>query len=137
MKIGQALGDLLYMRAGKRTCADRSQQRVRLLEAAHHDRVLHGIGGLLRREAKRSGAVEYRAHPEIDAGSKLTVDGHLLTARRAPARERAVVEEREPHRLLDLVGTLAGNEHPRGMGLVHLHRRVPWIHRRIAQGLHD
>ena len=68
---------------------------------------------------RRAGAVEGEAavllardrhHATIDLGSKRPVDLEFRLARRL-RRASGIVEERKAHRTLDLVGTLAGEEH--------------------------
>lgn len=111
------MGDLSHLRAG-RVRVDRALQSVRLLETAHEHRVLDGPWRVGWRELKPTARSDDRAHPEIDAGRELAVDANLLLARGPPAGERAVVKERKPHRLLDLVGERAGEEHPGSMRLM-------------------
>jgi hypothetical protein len=57
------------------------------------------------------------------------VDAHLFTTGAVAELERAVVEEAEREGLLDLERAIAGDEHPRRVGLVHIDLRMSWVRR--------
>ena len=119
------------------------RERVRLGEAAHLDRHLEDavvvdaaipVGD--EREAVRG--TDQRERPEIDAGREPPVQADLLAAQGAPALERAVVEESEGHRLLDLVRAVPGQEDPRAVRLDDLdRRRRARVCPRVAHRRHD
>ena len=94
------------------------EQRRRLVVAVHDDGVLDrtrvGFGrhGQTVRLARHE-----RDQLAIDVRGEAAVEPQLGLAAGAPARERAVVQEREADRLLDLVRRLAGEEHPGDVGL--------------------
>ena len=126
------------VRPGERARRDQAGECVLLAEAAHLNDVLHRVGRPLGDDAKSILAPDDRPHPQIDPRSELLVDPHLLTTGAVTERQRAVVEEAERQRLLDLVSALAGHEHPRRVGLMHGDPRRSWIHRgrgeRLQQG---
>jgi hypothetical protein len=53
-----------------------------------------------------------RHHREVPAGGGAAVEAQLLLAAAAPRLEGAEIEEAEAHRLLDLVGEIAREQHP-------------------------
>ena len=70
--------------------------------------------------AEPSRRLDHGAHAQVDARGEAAVETHLLAAERG-ARRRAVVEEAEADRLLELVGEVAGEEDARGMRVDHDH----------------
>ena len=112
MKSRQPASRRRDMRPRERARRDQAGERVVLAEGAHLNDVLHRVGCAVGDDAKSIAAPDDRAHPQIDPGSELLVDPHLLAAGAVTKRQRAVVEEAERQRLLDLVGALAGDEHP-------------------------
>ena len=96
-------------------------ERRGLVVAGHHDCVLDRARVMLGSDSESVEAVRHQAHDApVERGCEAAVEVDLGVAERAPALERPVVQEREPHRLLDLVGLLAGQEHPRDVGLAEL-----------------
>lgn len=66
------------------------------------------------------------AHADVDVGGEATVEGDLPLAGHSPRLDGGVIQERQVHRLLELVSPLADEEHHSGVGLVHLRpRREP------------
>ncbi len=117
------------VRPRERPRRDQPGECVLLVEAAHLNDVLDGVGGPLIDDLKSVVAPDDRPHPEVDPCSELLVDTHLLATGAVTKRQRAVVEKAERQRLLDLVGVLAGHEHPRRVGLVQGDPRSTWIGR--------
>ena len=115
----RADGDQVGRRARRGRAARRAS---RLVVAAHHDRVLDGARVGLERDlqARRVRAARARRRPRYTLGAKRRLSRSSSAQQRAPALERAVVEEREPDRLLDLVRRVAGEEHPRDVRLAQL-----------------
>lgn len=64
-----------------------------------------------------------RTDPEIGLFGKAPVQAHLLEAQRAPTLGVALIQERQHHRLLELVHQLAREEHDRDRRLAHLYLR--------------
>ena len=114
---------------------DQPRKRVGLGEAAHLHGVLDRAAGMLARELEAGSCPDDRANAQVEIRGELAVDAHLLAAGRVPARERAVVQEREGEGLLDLVRPPAGDEHPRGVRLVSVDRRAAAVDRRVHESL--
>ena len=125
MKGGETLADALGIGVGRRRRAHSSGERVRLGEPAHLDgeldRVLAGHR-VVRDKREAVAAADQSDRAEIHVWRETPVEAHLLAAQGAPAVERALVEERQHDRLLDLVRARAREEHPGGMR-VHDRRR--------------
>ena len=119
--IGSADGDEVGL--DRSAVGELGGQGRGLVVAVHRDRVLDGARIMLRtrRPAVRTARHE-RDHAAVDAWGEAAVEPQFGVAARPPARERAVVHEREANRLLDLVRGLAGEEHPRDVGLAELDR---------------
>ncbi len=66
-------------------------------------------------------AMHDRAHVQIQRRGEAPVQAHLLAAQLEPALRLAHVQERMAHGTLDLVGKLAGQQHPGNVGLHQLH----------------
>ncbi len=84
-------------------------QPGRVGELAHPHRVLD------RRLAAHSnpiGRLRDRNDAEVDFRRGAAVDAQLLLAIAAARRQRREIQESEGHRLLDLVGKIAGEQHP-------------------------
>ena len=97
-------------------------ERAALVEAAHLDDVLDGARVVLSCQlVARTGRGD-RADAEVDVGRQPPVHPHLLAAHRMTPLRRPVVQERQNDRLLQLVRTVVGQEHPRAMGLAHRRR---------------
>ena len=92
--------------------------------AVHHDRVLDGARVALGRHGQAAAPARHERDdlavvPWREAAVELELG---VTARPSPL-ERAVVDERELDRLLDLVGRRFGEKDPGDVGLAQLHRR--------------
>ena len=83
-------------------------QGLCLVEPAHLDDVLAGsfMPGLREREAVPAG--DHRMQAEVEVRSQSPAEPQFLLTHLAPALRRAVVEEREHHRLAELEGSVAG-----------------------------
>ena len=125
------------VRPGEGACRDQARQRVVLAKGAHLNGVLHGVRSAITDQAKSGPAPYDGAHAKIESGRKLSVDTHLLMAGATPTCKRAVVQEPQRDRLLDLVRAIARHEHPGGMRLVHRDLRVSSIHLRRRERLHQ
>jgi len=95
------------------------RERAVLVITAHLDQIVDRLRVILVRLREAAGARRHRAH-EIQIGDQAAVQPHLLLAHLAPPLRRPVIEEREHHRLLQLVGAIARQEHPRDMGLADI-----------------
>ena len=94
-----------------------------LVVAVHRDRVLDGARIVRRRHRQPVRTARHQCdHPAVDACREAAVEPQLGVAACPPAREGAVVDEREANGLLDLVRGLAGEEDPRDVGLAQLDR---------------
>jgi len=72
---------------------------------------------------------------EIEPGREATVEAQFCRATGAALFRRAVVEEGQLERLLELVGEFAGKQHPRNVGLDQLDvRHRVRVARRVEQG---
>ena len=90
--------------SGQGVGRDQARERIRLAKAAHFHEVLDRFGGSIGGKSKSCPAPYDRPHAEVQAGSKLPVDAHLLAAGSVAAGQGAVVQEAQGERLLDLVG---------------------------------
>ena len=77
-------------------------------------------------QAGHLGAAAHRHHRLVDLRHRAAVEPQLRLAGLAPARRRGKVQEAEVERLLQFPGVLAGEQHPRDVGLdqAHTTRRV-------------
>ena len=89
-----------------------------LVEAAHLDDPVDGVGGVrVAGQHDAFAAVDDRADAEHDVGREGLVDRDLLLARPPPCGRLAQVEEAEVDGLLELVGAIARQQHPRHVRL--------------------
>src|SRR4029079_10349954 len=79
----------------------------------------------------RTGALELD-HPEIGVRSQPAIEPHLLPAKVPTLAEGPEIKEAQVDRLLDLVHTLPGQEHPRDVGF---HQLYPIDRMRIDGGV--
>ena len=96
------------------------RERAVLVITAHLDQIVDRLRVILVRLREAAGARRHRAHGEIQIGGQAAVQPHLLLAHLAPPLRRPVIEKREHQRLLQLVGAIARQEHPRDMGLADI-----------------
>jgi hypothetical protein len=89
-------------------------------KAPHLERVLDRLPGPAH--TRSVGTVDDGNYAEIEPGRGAAVEPQLLFAEETTLLERAEIEEAEVHRLLDLVGVLAGEEYPRDMRFDQLDR---------------
>ncbi len=74
-------------------------------------------------------------HVPVEIAGQALIEAQLLTAEVTAGLQVGEVEETEVHRLLDLVGDLAGQHDPGNMGFDHPERRGGMgIERRVLQG---
>jgi hypothetical protein len=110
-------------------------QRAPLVVAPHLDEIVDRSRIVLRRQRQAVSAGRHRAHAEIQIGRQAAVQAHLLAAHLAPTLRRAVVEERQHERLLELVGAIARQEHPRDVRLTHIDAVRPgWVEAGASEG---
>ena len=101
-------------RAGRNPPRERRVLRV----PPHLDRIVHGIGAVLRAELQTAVRCrDQRPHAEIYVGGEPAIESDLGTTHRQPSRGRSVVDVRQHQRLLDLVRPVAGEEDPRDVRL--------------------
>ena len=105
-----------------------------LAQAAHLDRVLDCPWSVGRPRHEPAVVVgDNGADAQVGAGRERRVEADLLVGKHTSSLQRAVVQEREPHRLAHLVGQVAREEHPRRVRLAHLHDpRVVRIEARVG-----
>ena len=95
----------------------------RLVIAVHRDGVLDRARIVLGRHGEALGSArDQRDHVAVDVRGEAVVEPQLGVAALPPAREAAVIHEREADGLLDLVRRLAGEEDPRDVRLAQLDR---------------
>ena len=126
-----------------RASADKRGEGARLVEAPHlHDVLLAWVA----RSAQRPTAVraDQRPHAEVEVGRQPPTQPHLLLAHLPSSVGRAVVKEREHHRLAQLERPVSNEEDPADVRLDNLHRRwsvgveVGRAHRLLGpSGVHD
>ena len=101
------------------------RQRAALVVPAHLDQIVDRARIVLFGQFQSVGCRGERAHTEIQIGRQPTVQPHLLAAHLVAPLGRAVVQEREHQGLLELVGEIAGEKHPRDVRLADLHPGRP------------
>ena len=89
-------------------------QQCRLRELPHTDRVLEDIAAALQVRSVRRAA--NRHHIEIQLGRKTTVEAQFLGTEIPALLQGGKIEKAEVDRFLDLVGKVAGKDHPGNMG---------------------
>ena len=132
VEIGEPPGDRVELPRSKVVSLDQPGQRPLFRHPPHPHRVLDG--GRVSHRSERVAPVpeQDRVHPQVVARGKAPVEPHLLAAHPEASLGRPVVEEREDHRLLDLVGELAGQKDPGPVGLAQLDTLRPvWVEGRI------
>jgi hypothetical protein len=109
-----------------------------LLNAAHLDRVLDRGRVVLGGGREAIPPADDPDNAQIDLRGEAAVEPDFLAAHLAAALERPVVEERKDDRLLHLVGAVAGQEDPRGVGFAELDRfRDAWVEAGLEHRLHE
>ena len=107
VKGGDPAADRRDLVRPRRAGVEPARERGVLVVASHFDRVLDGAWRVLGRQPHAAVGADERPHAEVDLGREAAVQPHLLAAQMVPALERAVVEEREPDGLLELVRPVA------------------------------
>ena len=124
VELGESPADRDERRVGHAAVGDARPERAGLVEPAHLDHVVDGPGVVLGRERDAVGGRDDGLDAEVHARGEPAVQPDLLAAHLPAALDGAVVEEREPHRLLELVGAVAGEENPRDVRLADLDRTL-------------
>ena len=91
-------------------------QRLLLVESGHFDRPFHRHAAAADRQAAIIGAVD-GDHPQVELRGVDRIDFQFLFAGAFALFERRVIQERQPHRPLDLQGAVTAEKHHRGMGI--------------------
>src|SRR5581483_9978934 len=120
MKLGDAPGDGVDLRIGQLATPCEAVQRALLGHAPHSHHVIESALSFAAHKAGPTLSADHGVDPQVVAGSKPAVEPHLLAAHRPAPLDGPVVEEREDHRLLELVRELPGQEHPRDVALAQL-----------------
>lgn len=120
VEAGQPLGDRVDVGPPELAALGEAGQAPLLVHPAHLDRVLDRSLGVLGGELEAAVAPGDRPHPPVDLRRQALVEPHLLPAEVPPPLQRPVVEEGEGDRSLDLVGEIAGEQHPGDMGIAQL-----------------
>ena len=120
VEAGDAIGDGIHFRLRQRSARRQAVEGAFLRDPAHPHRVLDGPGVVTRGETEAVPTADDRVDPEVVGGRETPVEAHLLPAHLAAPFDGAVVEEGERHRLLHLVGQIAGQEDPRRVRLAKL-----------------
>ncbi len=108
------LGQSVDMRIGQLAAGLDLGQQLGLRELAHLQHVLEGIAVAAdHRSIRRAGD---RQHFQVEVRCHALVEAQLFFAEMLARGQIGEVEEAEVHRLLDLVGVLAGEDHPGNMG---------------------
>ncbi len=95
-------------------------KRGRIRQSLHLDRPFDSVARALHLDLS---AIECNRHnPQIDGRCQPSIQSHFFFAEMPALLERGVVQETEVHRLLDLVGMPARQEHQRDVRLAQLHR---------------
>lgn len=125
VELRQAASDSFYLGGTVAPDAGRKHfgESTGLVVAPHHNDVVERAVRVGRGELHAPRAGDNRSDVEIDVGSEASVQPDFLLAHQTPACRRAVVEERQHHRFLQLVGAVTGDEHERDVRLVPGHRR--------------
>ncbi|UUZ63673.1 hypothetical protein LP417_30830 [Polaromonas sp. P1-6] len=110
MKVGDQRGQLVDVVGAQSACGELlAEQRTRC-EASHAHRVLqHRPRTVEHRRLRRTGDTR---DAEIQRRRQSSVQPQLLFAEMTPRLQGAVIDERQPHRLFDLVGGVTGQQHP-------------------------
>jgi hypothetical protein len=135
VKARQPAGDVADLGLGRRAGRHPAIARRRVGVAAHLDGVLDRRGIVLGRDPEPVPRRDDRAHAVVDVRRQARVEPHLFAAELVATVERAVVEERQAQRLLELEGQLAGEQHPGDMRFAKLDAGRPmpvgrWIQQR-------
>ena len=116
-RASERVGEIAVDAPGRR----QTVERLVLVEAPHLDRPFDRLARSVDREAAVSGS-RNRHHAPVDCGRVGAVDLDLGRAGAFAFFQRRVIEERKPHRALDLEGAWACQEHRGGMGVDAGHR---------------
>ena len=132
MKRGDARGQGIDVCRGQRAVLQQAACQRALRKLAHFHRVLDD--GATAFDGWIIGAAGDRHHRLVHGGRKPAIQTQLLVAVMVARLQRGEIEKPQVNRLLDFVGMLPGQYHPRDMGFQHvdtLHRMR--VARRIAQ----
>ncbi len=135
MKGGEAHGGGAHEVLGQRAALQQRRHRAVLVETAHHDHPVDRVDGVRVAERHAVAHLPQPPHTEHEIGGQFAVHPQLLLARRPARRRRRVVEEREAHRLLQLVCPVAGQHDPGAVRLALGRERAVGHGERGAQRL--
>ncbi len=112
VEVRQRPRDPHQVLASQLAAIERRRERAALVVAAHLDQILDrapvvGVG-----QVETVGGLDHAANAEVDVRGQLPVETDLREAHRAPLLGGTVIEERQHERLLALIRSLRGQEHP-------------------------
>ena len=119
MEARDARGEAVYLFGTQFAALRQVVERVFRREAAHLHRVFERSARTA--ETRRIRTAGDPHDTEVIAGSQTPVQPHLLVAGLTAQRKRAEIEESEIDGFLDLVGVIAGEQHPGDMRLDQPH----------------
>ena len=125
VKAGEAASELHHVLLLQLASLEPGRERLCLVVPAHLDDEVDRARVVLVGQLDPVLDTCHAPDAEIQVGRQAAVQPHLDRAQLPPARRGSVVEEVEDERLFQLVGELAGEEHPRDVRLAHLDRRGP------------
>ena len=130
---GQTAGERIDVRRQERPAPRHPVEQIVLVEAAHAQRILDRRSAAADHRRRRAAAD--RDHVQIESGRGAAVQAQFLFAKVTARGECAEIQKTEIHRLLDLIGIVAGKQDAGDVGLQQfdaLDRMA--IARRFAQG---
>jgi hypothetical protein len=117
---GDPRGEFSNLRVADHTTSEPVPERGLLGQADHLDGPLHRLARCVHADGRS--LADHGDHAEVDRGCQAAVQGDFTLAELATLRERAVIEEPQRDRLLDLVRERSGEEDDGDMRLMDLHR---------------
>ena len=114
VKFGNSPSERVDQRRVEPSVGGLRAQQVALRETAHPDRVLDRRAVAV--QPRRIDAAEDRRELEIDLGREAAIQPQLFLAVEAAPLEAREIDEAKADRFLDLVGEVAGENHPRDVG---------------------
>ena len=133
MELREPPADGARVALTRRSRGEPPQQRGVLVVAPHLHCVLDRSGLVFVRDLEAASCGRHdRLYASVDVGRQSPVEANLLVTEQPAALERAVVHARQPDGLLELVGRVPGQQHPRDVGLAKLgpERMLKFAHRR-------
>ena len=112
VKAGQTASKFDHVTSLELAALEPRRERLSLVVPAHLDHEVDRPRVVLVGQLDPVPGTCHAANAEIQVGRQAAVQSHLGGAKLPPACRRPVVEEVEHDRLLQLVGELAGEEHP-------------------------